>query len=65
MVRLHGVYGLVVHYKVVFLTTISNNIFDGGTRWGICLRGNDSTNQGAEDGPNQTGPDIISNNIIS
>jgi hypothetical protein len=61
-----GLYGLVVHYQGgISHSTISNNIFDGGTRWGIYLRGNDSSNQGIENAPNQTGPDIISNNIIS
>lgn len=61
-----GVYGLVVHYQGgISHSTISNNIFDGGTRWGIYLRGNDGSNQGAENSASATGPDIISNNIIS
>lgn len=60
-----GLYGIVVHYAGgISHSIISNNIFVGGRRWGIYLRGNDGTNQGAENSAVATGPDIISNNII-
>lgn len=61
-----GTYGLTVHYQGgVSHSVITNNVFKGGTRWGIYLRGNDGSNLGTEFGTAQTGPDIISNNIIS
>lgn len=64
--RTGGTYGVTIHYQGgVSHSVITNNVFKGGSRWGIYLRGNDNDNMGSEFGSTQTGPDIISNNIIS